>query len=416
MPPFLIPRRAAPTHALASRASTVIAIARLRFDSRYTGGFPKIIGPRAFRAAIPMTEFVRAEVQGHIGYLTLNRPKALNSLSLEMIRAITQALSAWQIDDAIGAVVLRSGSEKAFCAGGDIRFFHRVAQCTPRGGSALLEDFFTEEYALNHLIHHYTKPYVVFMDGIVMGGGMGISQSGPQSRLCIVTERTRLAMPEVHIGIFPDVGGSYFLSRTPGEIGTWLGVAVEVIGPADALVAGLADLYVPSERLSDLFALLAQWDGKDLPGAIRDFAASPSSPLSPGDSPLAQARESIDRHFSQQSVQAIAVSLASDPSPFAQKTLATMQQGSPLLMCVTLEQLRRGRHLDVAQCLRMERDLVRRCFEHPDALEGIRARVIDKDNAPRWSPATLEEVNSEMVEGFFEPVWPAWAHPLRHLR
>jgi enoyl-CoA hydratase/carnithine racemase len=369
-----------------------------------------------FPGHILMTEFVRAEVQGHIGFLTLDRPKALNSLSLEMIRAITQFLTTWQADDAIVAVVLRSSSEKAFCAGGDIRFFHRVAQCTPRGGSALLEDFFTEEYALNHLIHHYTKPYVVFMDGIVMGGGMGISRTGPQSRLCIVTERTRLAMPEVHIGIFPDVGGSYFLSRAPGEIGTWLGVAGEVIGPADALVAGLADLYVQSNRLPALTAMLAEWDGVDLPAAIRAFASPDGARPVAGPSLLAEARESIDRHFSQQSVQAIVTSLASDPTDFAQKTLATMQQGSPLLMCVTLEQLRRGRHLDVAHCLRMERDLVRRCFEHADALEGIRARVIDKDNAPRWSPATLQEVTTEMVEAFFEPVWPAWAHPLRHLQ
>ncbi len=159
---------------------------------------------------------------------------------------------AWRDDPAIEAVLIRSSSEKAFCAGGDIRFFYDAGRATPAGGSALLEDFFTEEYALNHLIHHYPKPYIALMDGVVMGGGMGIAQSGEANQLRIVTERTKMAMPEVNIGLFPDVGGSYFLPRTPGKLGIYLGVTGETINAADAVYAGLADVYVPSAQLPAL--------------------------------------------------------------------------------------------------------------------------------------------------------------------
>ena len=163
-----------------------------------------------------MNEYVQTRVTNGIGFITLDRPKALNSLSLDMVRSMTDVLLQWQGDPAVQAVVLGSSSEKALCAGGDIRFFFEAGKATPMGGSALLEDFFTEEYALNHLIHFYEKPYIALMDGVVMGGGMGIAQAGPQARVRVVTERTKMAMPEVNIGLFPDVGGSYFLSRAPG--------------------------------------------------------------------------------------------------------------------------------------------------------------------------------------------------------
>ena len=203
-----------------------------------------------------MSEHVQTRVAKGTGILTLDRPKALNSLSLDMVRALTAALLAWREDSAIEAVVLTSTSEKALCAGGDIRFFHQLGQATPQGGGALLEDFFTEEYALNHLIHFYPKPYIALMDGVVMGGGMGIAQGGPDCGLRIVTGRTKMAMPEVNIGMFPDVGGSHFLAHAPGRLGWYLGLTGATIGAADALYVGLADVFVPSGELTALRALI----------------------------------------------------------------------------------------------------------------------------------------------------------------
>lgn len=363
-----------------------------------------------------MTEFIKTEIRNGIGHLVLDRPKALNSLSLDMIRSLTAHLLAWRSDTQVKAVIIRSSSDKAFCAGGDIRFFYEAGNSSPRGGSALLEDFFTEEYALNHVIHHYPKPYLAVMDGIIMGGGMGVAQSGPQSRLCIVTERTRMAMPEVNIGLFPDVGGSYFLPRTPGQIGNYLGVTGETIGAADALYAGLADVFVPSSEIGALLAACDASGGLNLREAASAFAARFAGQINPRSGILAAEQARIDLHFGQATVADIMRSLASDSSEFAQKTLATLGKRSPLLMSVTLELLKRGKGLDLAECLKLERSLVRRCFEHGETLEGIRALVIDKDNAPKWNPARLEDVTTEMVAGFFSSPWPAYIHPLHFLR
>jgi enoyl-CoA hydratase/carnithine racemase len=251
------------------------------------------------------------------------------------------------------------------------------------------------------------------MDGVVMGGGMGIAQGGPDCGLRIVTERTKMAMPEVNIGLFPDVGGSHFLSHAPGALGMYLGLTGLTIGAADALYVGLADVFVPSEQLSALQALIASTPGAQLAQAIRSFAAPFAAQA--GASELQARRALVDRHFGADSVAAVMASLAGDDHPFAQKALAAMRQRSPLMMCVTREMLARGAALDVADCLRMERSLVRRNFEHGEVLEGVRALVIDKDNAPKWNPPSLEQVTQEMVARFFEPVWPAWAHPLRNL-
>ncbi len=364
-----------------------------------------------------MSEHVLTSVAGHTGVITLDRPAALNSLSLDMVRAMTQALMRWRDDPAIRAVLVKGSTERAYCAGGDIRFFHQKGSATPTGGSALVEDFFNEEYALNHLVHRYPKPYVALMDGVVMGGGMGIAQAGPQARLRIVTERTKMAMPEVGIGLFPDVGGSWFLSRALGEVGTYLGVTGEVIGAADALYADLADIFVPGAELPALQAAIA--DATDVQAAARafaaPFAASFAAQADPATSRLAQSRDAIERHFAHNSVQAIMDSLATDNSAFARQALATMQKRSPLMMSVTLEQLRRGKQRDIADCLRMERTLVRRCFEQGEVLEGVRALAIDKDHAPRWNPPTLAAVTREMVDHFFDSAWPDYAHPLRSL-
>jgi enoyl-CoA hydratase/carnithine racemase len=360
-----------------------------------------------------MSDYVLTRVANGTGVITLDRPKALNSLSLDMVRELTGVLLAWRDDARVDAVVITSTSEKALCAGGDIRFFHEAGRAAPTGGSALLEDFFTEEYALNHLIHFYPKPYIALMDGVVMGGGMGIAQGGPGSGLRIVTDRTKMAMPEVNIGLFPDVGGSHFLSHAPGRLGLYLGLTGLTIGAADALYVGLADVFVPGAQVPALAPLFDTTPGAQLAQAIRDFAAQFEGQA--GESQLQAQRALVDRHFGAPGVAGVMASLAEDDSPFAQKALAAMRQRSPLMMCVTHEMLARGASLDVADCLRMERSLVRRNFEHGEVLEGVRALVIDKDNAPKWNPPVLEQVTAEMVARFFEPVWPEWAHPLRHL-
>jgi enoyl-CoA hydratase/carnithine racemase len=365
-----------------------------------------------------MEQHVITEVKNQLGIITLDRAPALNSLSLAMVRDITRALLTWRDDANITAVVMRSNIEKAFCAGGDIRFFYQKGSANAMQGGALIEDFFTEEYALNHLVHHYPKPYIAFMDGIVMGGGMGIAQAGPTCRLRIVTERTKMAMPEVAIGLFPDVGGGYFLSRATGVCGTYLGVTGETIAAADAIYADLADVFIPSSALAALLEHCVQCPAnKDIRHHIKEFAANYYNNGTAGDpasSRLVQERTAIDQHFSHNSVEAILESLKSDSSEFAQKTLAVMQKRSPLMMSVTLEQIRRSQAMSIEDCLRMERNLVRRCFEHGEVIEGVRALVIDKDHQPKWNPSSVAAVNSDMVQHFFEPAWPEYAHPLKN--
>jgi enoyl-CoA hydratase/carnithine racemase len=356
---------------------------------------------------------VLAEVRGSAGLITLNRPKALNALSLDMIRALTAALLAWRDDPRVERVGVRGmgreGAFGAFCAGGDIRFFHQAVLA----GDPRLEDFFTEEYALNHLIHAYPKPYVVFMDGIVMGGGMGISAHGSDYGLRIATERTKMAMPETNIGLFPDVGGGWFLARCPGRIGEYLALTGQQITGADAVAVRLADGVLASAQLPAIWDCLA--DG-DRFAAVRDALQAAGRPA--GD--LAARRSEIDRFFGLSGVTEIVHALESDGSAWAANTAAMLRKRSPLMLHVTLEHLRRARHMTLAADLRMERGMVRHCFQlRPGAasetFEGIRALAIDKDHAPRWNPARIEDVRVEMVDAFFASPWPAHAHPLRIL-
>jgi len=349
---------------------------------------------------------VLVEVAGKAGRITLNRPKALNALSLGMIRTLTETLLAWQQDPRIEVVAIRGtgreGPFGSFCAGGDIRFFHQAALA----GNPELEDFFTEEYTLNHLVHHYAKPYVAFMDGVVMGGGMGISQG---ARCRLVTERTKMAMPETNIGLFPDVGGGYFLSRCPGRLGEYLALTGHVIGGADAVDARLADVLVASDELPALWERFAS-----------DGAAAVPTPHRVDGSSLAQHRTAIDRIFALPTVRDIVAALESEGSAWGGETAAVLRKRSPLMLHVVLEQVRRARAMGLADDLRMERDLVRRCFHlRPGAasetVEGIRALAVDKDHSPRWNPARIEDVTPDMVEPFFRSPWPAHAHPLRHL-
>ena len=361
---------------------------------------------------------VLAEVHGHVGLITLNRPKALNALSLSMIRSLTRSLRAWRDDSRVKAVAIRgngkTGPFGAFCAGGDIRFFHQAAL----SGNPELEEFFTEEYALNHLIHCYPKPYIAFMDGIVMGGGMGISQG---ATIRVVTEHTRMAMPETNIGLFPDVGGGFFLSHCPGHTGEWLALTGETIGAGQALELGLADTCFEVTKLASAWDALTSLD-IDRAGSLEQWQALFSRP--DAENPLAAAGQ-IDLHFSKESVSAIVHSLEADQSSWAQHAARTLRRRSPLMLHVVLSQIRRARHMTLANDLRMERDMVHHCF-HPhhlnrgesqsETVEGIRALAVDKDNAPNWNPSRIEDVRTAMVAPFFQSPWTSQTHPLRDLR
>ena len=360
-----------------------------------------------------MTAEVLTEVRGQVGFITLNRAKALNALSLGMVRDLLSALLDWQKDDRVLAVAIRGNGKEgafgAFCAGGDIRFLHKAGTV----GNPELEDFFTEEYVLNHLIHNYPKPYIAFMDGIVMGGGMGISQG---AALRIVTERTKMAMPETAIGLFPDVGGGYFLSRCPGHVGEWLALTGETIGAEQAIACGLADRRIALDQQEPLWQQLGQASFAN-GAAIKDFAASKC--IAASAEPV-RARAEIDQYFTLNSVSAIVAALEAADSDWARAAAVTLRKRSPLMQHVVLEQIRRARSMDLAADLRMERDLVRHCFYlrpgQSETLEGIRALAVDKCQAPQWQPARIEDVTPEMVAPFFISPWPAVAHPLAHLQ
>ncbi len=363
---------------------------------------------------------IRSEVKGFTGFISLNRPKALNALSLPMIRALMVQLLAWKDNTAVKQVAIRGMSKPTtegldvpfgnFSAGGDIRFFHQAIQT----GNPELEDFFTEEYALNHLIANYPKPYIAFMDGLVFGGGMGISQ-GASHR--IVTERTKMAMPETGIGLFPDVGGGYFLSRCPGFVGEYLALTGVQMGADEAVAFDLADVKVSADSLATLWQSLESQSITEI--AINNIATqainSPSTVIN---------MTRIDIHFSLPTVSQIIDSLEASKEPWEQQTAATLRSRSPLMLHVVLEQIRRGRHLNLAQNLQMERGMVRHCFytahlgrfgNASETVEGIRALAVDKDHQPRWSPSHISVVTEDMVAPFFVSPWPNYAHPLAYL-
>ncbi|UIP87518.1 enoyl-CoA hydratase/isomerase family protein [Pseudomonas phenolilytica] len=341
---------------------------------------------------------VLAAVRNHIGHLTLNRPAGLNAVNLEMVRLLDQQLRAWAVDPAIHAVVLRANGEKAFCAGGDIRSLYDSF----KRGDTEHETFFEEEYALDQYIHAYPKPLLALMDGFVLGGGMGLVQG---AALRVITERVRMGMPEVGIGYFPDVGGSYFLSRLPGELGTYMGVTGLPIRAADALHAGLADWCISHEQIAELDRCLDHMSWSIHPQeALRTLVATLGTNRLPG-SELKALHQAIDEHFGQHDVAAIRASLAAETrsefSDWAEETLKVLDSRSPLAMCVTREMLRRGRDLPLAECFALELHLDHQWFAQGDIMEGVRALIIDKDKSPRWNPPTLAEVTPERVQAFF---------------
>lgn len=359
-----------------------------------------------------MSEQIRFEIRNHVGHITLERPAALNALSLEMIQRMDATLRTWANDPGVRAVLVKGAGEKAFCAGGDIRSLYD----SMRSGGQLHREYFAIEYRFDYLIHRYPKPYLAVMNGITMGGGMGISQG---ARVRIVGERTRIAMPEVGIGLFPDVGGSYFLPRLRGSLGMYLGLTGVQLRASDALYAKLADVRFDEHSLATLESELdgLQWSSNPTADVDRLIAKLSASPALVADLELLQA--AIDFHFSKPDVPSIMASLAterrSQHAPWAQQTLQTMAGKSPLMLCVTARQLQKGRSLELADCLRMELNMVHRCFEEHDLSEGIRAVVVDKDHQPRWQPSQLAEVSEERIEAFFQPRWSAQEHPLAKL-
>jgi enoyl-CoA hydratase/carnithine racemase len=341
---------------------------------------------------------VLSEVRNHVAFITLNRPGALNALSLGMILELRDLLERSSLDPKIHAVVLRGAGEKAFCAGGDIRALYHSF----KNGTSLHREFFAAEYPVDHLLYDYPKPYVVVMDGITLGGGMGLAQG---SRLRIVGERTRMAMPEVAIGFFPDVGGSYFLSRLPGKLGLYLALTGIQVRAADALYCRLADFHVPAATLAKLNETLAalSWS-EDHHADVHRCIATAEAPATPA-ATLPPLRAAIDAHFSMPSVRAIIESLESESrggfAQWAKQTAALMRSRSPTMLSVTLRQLERGAEMSLADCFRMELGMAAYSFTQGDFVEGVRAVLIDKDNAPRWRPSRIEDVSEASIDPFF---------------
>ncbi|MYS07695.1 enoyl-CoA hydratase/isomerase family protein [Streptomyces sp. SID6041] len=336
-----------------------------------------------------MTEDVLVRAEGRAGRLILNRPRALNALTHPMVLRIEEALTAWRDDPAVEAVVISGAGERGLCAGGDIRAIHADA----RAGGTASADFWRDEYRLNALIARYPKPYVALMDGIVMGGGVGVSAHGT---VRIVTERSRVAMPETGIGFVPDVGGTYLLALAPGELGTHLALTGAPVGAADALLCGLADHFVPSERLDRLMEDLARTSVHDALAAHVGHAAGGE---------LAAHRGWIDHCYAAGTVEEIIDRLVVSGVPAAKEAATALTAKSPTALKVTLTSLRRARGLGpLERVLEQEYRVSCAALTSPDLVEGIRAQVIDKDRDPRWSPARLAGVTDEDVARYFTPL------------
>lgn len=337
------------------------------------------------------------EQKGNVGLITLNRPKALNALTYEMVVAISGQLKAWQTDEAIGAVVVQSASDKAFCAGGDVRYLYEHGHQTP----AVPLQFFNAEYHLNCAIRDYPKPYLCLLDGLTMGGGVGISLHG---RFPVATEHFSFAMPETGIGFFPDVGGGYLLSRCPHRYGQYLALTGKRISREDAMEAGLIHYAIASsDQAALLEALMTQHWQKDAFSQVKTLL-SQFQQKQGLTSNLAQHRQMITDVFSQPSVETICVALEQDPSPWAQQTLALLKSKSPTSLKVTLEQLKRSHGLSMRDTMQLEYRLAARFMQGKDFYEGVRALLVDKDKSPHWQPGTLADIAVEDVEAYFEPL------------
>lgn len=328
---------------------------------------------------------------GRLGIITLNRPEALNALTLGMCHAIEARLNEWRNDARIGTIVI-GGAGRAFCAGGDIRALYDLGLAKDQYPYR----FYHDEYRLNALIKHFPKPYIALINGIVMGGGVGVSVHGSHR---VVSENLRFAMPETGIGLFPDVGGSYFLSRCPGQLGVFLALTGTRIGAADALYCGIATAYMPAARFSDVQSALAQ--DPSIENVLKKSAEIP--PDAPS---LAQHRVRIDRIFAYDRVEDIIAALEREGDEWAAQTRATILGKSPISTKVALRQLREGAKLDFDACMQMEYRLANRFIEGRDFYEGVRATVIDKGQAPKWQPDSLAGISDADVDAYFAPLGP----------
>ncbi|MBR0557963.1 enoyl-CoA hydratase/isomerase family protein [Ciceribacter sp. L1K23] len=331
--------------------------------------------------------------EGSLGIITLNRPRALNSLNLEMVHIMDAAFDDFEADPAIAAILITGAGERGLCAGGDIRMVHESGKAGDGQGLR----FWWAEYRMNARIPHLSKPYVAFMDGIVMGGGVGVSAHGSHR---IATERLKLAMPETGIGFFPDVGATWLLTRKGGELGTYLGLTGEIIGAADAILAGLADFCVASDRLPELRGVLAALSpdsGRvEVDEVMLRFATDPGTPT------LTEHVDLIDRAFGFDTIEDILAALNREPGEFAAKTRERLLTRSPTSLKITLRMLRLGRaSASLEECINREFAGSAAILDLPDFYEGVRAAVIDKDRNPRWSPDRIEAVAETDLKPFF---------------
>jgi enoyl-CoA hydratase len=329
--------------------------------------------------------------QGRAGRITMNRPKALNALTYAMVGRIWRALLGWREDPSVELVVIDGAGGKALCAGGDVRALY----ASRAEGSGTARAFWSEEYRLNALIGRYPKPFVAIQDGIVMGGGIGLSG---HARHRIVTERSRLAMPETGIGLIPDVGATWLLARAPGETGVYLGLTGEAMSAADAIYAHFADVFVPCAKIAELIARLTDRVGAVVAAAAED----------PGPGDLESRRSEIDGTFGGASLEAIVAALSRLPGEWAQKSAAALAQKSPKSLKLTHAAIRNARILSsLEEALNVEYRLAVRLFEDGEFPEGVRALLIEKDRKPRWRPAELEAVQPELVASYLAPLAPA---------
>ena len=331
-------------------------------------------------------------VEGSAGVITLNRPQVLNALTFNMVREMDRQLVAWSMDPGIKVVMITGAGDKAFCAGGDIK---SVAQAVKNGGKDRAEaaEFFRAEYTLNHRIFTFPKPYISLINGIVMGGGKGVSAHGSHR---IVTENTVFAMPEATIGFFPDVGGGYFLPRCPGQTGTYLALTSKRIKTFDTLYIGFATHFVPLAKLAALRAAIAAAP-ENLEKALKQFSSEPAP-----ESELVPYRAKIDKYFAYDRVEEIFVALERDASPWALETLKALQAVSPSSLKIGLKQIRLGAKMDFAEVMTMEYRLSQACLNRPDFYEGVRAALIDKDRRPRWNPPTIAKVKDTDIDACFQ--------------
>lgn len=330
--------------------------------------------------------------QGCLGLITLNKPKALNALSLTMVNLIHDQLLNWERDDQIYAVVIQGAGEKTFCAGGDIRDLY------DKRGTEYGKIYYTNEYLLNVTIFNFTKPFIALMDGVVMGGGAGVSVHGSHR---IVTERTLFAMPETSIGLFPDVGASWFLPKCPGEIGMYLGLTGCRLNSADCLYAGVADYFVKSHSLDLLINDLSSISNHS--NNIDEVISKYTNEA--GLNTLSKYQESIDRCFSAESIEKIIDNLQVEDNVWGADTIKNIKKMSPTSLKVTFRQLSLGKTIkEFENIMTMEYRIANRCFKGHDLFEGIRSVVVDKDRAPKWLPSKVDDISEEDIDEYFAPI------------